>query len=46
MIAFRRLMRAAACLALCPLMFAAALPKFVTDRFRGPDVQVREVEGI
>jgi len=39
-------MRAVAWLALCPLMFAAALPKFVTERFRGPDVQVREVEGI
>ena len=42
----RRLMRAAACLALCPLLYSATLPKFVTDRFRGPDVQVREVEGV
>src|SRR5579864_9009217 len=46
MIAFRRLRQAAACLALCPLLFSATLPKFVTERFRGPDVQVREVEGI
>jgi len=46
MIYFRRGVRALACLALCPLMFAATLPKFVTERFRGPDVQVREVEGI
>src|SRR5260370_6749875 len=46
MIYFRSGVGALACLALCPLMFAAALPKFVTERFRGPDVQVREVEGI
>ena len=36
----------ALCLALCPLLFAVTLPKFMTDRFRGPNVQVREVEGV
>jgi outer membrane protein TolC len=42
----RFLTSAALCLALCPLMFAATLSKYITDRFRGPNVQVREVEGV
>ncbi len=43
---FKRFRRLALCLALCPLMFAVTLPKYITDRFRGPNVQVREVEGV
>jgi len=39
-------MRLALALALCPLLFAATLPKFMTDRFHGPNVHVREVEGV
>ncbi len=31
---------------LTPLVCAATLPGFIMDRFRGPDVQVREVEGV
>jgi len=42
----RRLLRAALLLVLCPLLFAVTLPKFVTDRFQGPNVQVRDVEGV
>src|SRR6266852_5339481 len=42
----RRLMRAALISALCPLLFAVTLPKFMTDRFHGPQVQVRDVEGV
>lgn len=34
------------CLAMCRLSFAATLPDFIMERFRGPDVQVREVEGV
>ncbi len=33
-------------LALCPLLFAVTLPKFMIDRLRGPNVQVREVQGV
>jgi|SRR5579859_558889 len=42
----RRLRRAALLLVLCPLLFAVTLPKFVLDRFHGPNVQVRDVEGV
>src|SRR6266849_1627799 len=42
----RGLLRAAVVLALCPLLVAVTLPKFMTDRFRGPNVQVRDVEGV
>ncbi len=42
----RRLLHAAFLAILCPLLFAVTLPKFVTDRFHGPNVQVRDVEGV
>src|SRR6266478_4915653 len=42
----RGLLRAALLLVLCPLLFAVTLPKFMTDRFHGPNVQVRDVEGV
>jgi len=42
----RGLLRAAVVLALCPLLVAVTLPKFMTERFRGPNVQVRDVEGV
>src|SRR6266852_7292820 len=42
----RGLLRAAVVLALCPLLVAVTLPKFMTDRFHGPQVQVRDVEGV
>jgi len=42
----RGLMRATLIFVLCPLLFAATLPKFMTDRLRGPNVQVRDVEGV
>src|SRR5258708_38154701 len=41
-----RLLRAALVLVLCPLLFGVTLPKFVMDRFHGPNVQVRDVEGV
>ncbi len=44
--ASRGLLRAALVLVLCPLLFAVTLPKFMTDRFRGPNVQVRDVQGV
>jgi outer membrane protein len=33
-------------LAMCPLWFAVTLPNFVMERFRGPNVLVRNVEGV
>src|SRR5690242_1306613 len=42
----RGLLRAALLSVLCPLLFAVTLPKFMTDRFHGPNVQVRDVEGV
>src|SRR5437879_6421429 len=42
----RGLLRAALLAVLCPLLFGVTLPKFVTDRFHGPNVQVRDVEGV
>jgi ribosomal protein S8E len=42
----RGLMRAAVVLALCPLLVAVTLPKFMSERFRGHNVQVRDVEGV
>jgi outer membrane protein len=42
----RGLLRAAVVLALCPLLVAVTLPKFMTERFRGANVQVRDVEGV
>lgn len=33
-------------LALCPLAFAIAPPRFLSDRFRGRPVEVRDAEGI
>src|SRR5437773_11680345 len=42
----RGLMRATLIFVLCPLLFAATLPKFMTDRLRGRNVQVRDVEGV
>ena len=42
----RGLLRAAVVLALCPLLVAVTLPKFMSERFRGHNVQVRDVEGV
>jgi outer membrane protein TolC len=42
----RGLMRVAFLAVLCPLLVAVTLPKFMTERFRGPNVQVRDVEGV
>jgi outer membrane protein TolC len=39
-------MRVAFLAVLCPLLVAVTLPKFMTERFRGPNVQVRDVEGV
>ena len=42
----RRLLGAVVFLAMTPLAFPIVLPHFVTDRFRGPSVQVRDIEGV
>lgn len=42
----RLLTRAALMAVVCPLVFPSSLPNFVMERFRGPNVQVREVQGI
>jgi len=42
----RRLLSAILFLAAAPLALPVVLPHFVTERFRGPDVQVRNVEGV
>ncbi len=42
----KRAVRAALCLLLAPILFAASLRDFITDRFHGPNVQVREVAKI
>lgn len=42
----RGLLRVALLSVLCPLLFAVTLPKFITDRLRGPSVQVRDVQGV
>jgi outer membrane protein len=46
-LSYRRAARVLAwLLAVYPLAFAVTLPNFITDRFRGPNVLVRDVEGI
>jgi outer membrane protein len=40
------LIRAAVFVTICPLVYAVTWPKFVADRFRGTEVQVREVQGV
>jgi len=42
----RRLLGAFLFFAMPPLALPIVLPHFVTDRFRGPDVQVRDVQGV